>query len=419
MKSSKTLIAILITVLLIAVLILPSVFHKHKLSIALETEEPKNAIISLLIPLLKTSSAEQIMIEVKDSEYAHIDSLKNGSVDIYITDNNASYDDQLRSVAPLFPEILHILYKKENEPQSLHELLEGKKVYCGVENSLEYNLCQKLIHDFKIITDGITFLTLENKTEADVIFEFSDLVSHLELQNLNDYKFYSLDDPEALGTGTIAEAISIRNPGLTPFIIPKFTYGGFAPNPILTLKSESILICREDLDQHMVYEISRLITENKQLFYSISPLMHKGFEYDFEKTNSLFPLHAGTKNFLDRNKPTFIQRNAETIGVIVTLLIGLISGLFTYTNYNKHKKKDKIDVYYEKLDRIRHGIASASQAQIKDWIHEIRELESETIQLLVEEKLSANDSYLVFMRLVELIRRELNLKLTDLDEQQV
>ena len=82
MKSSKTLIAILITVLLIAVLILPSVFHKHTLSIALEIEEPKNAIISLLIPLLKTSSAEQIMIEVKDSEYAHIDSLKNGSVDI-------------------------------------------------------------------------------------------------------------------------------------------------------------------------------------------------------------------------------------------------------------------------------------------------------------------------------------------------
>ena len=78
-----------------------------------------------------------------------------------------------------------------------------------------------------------------------------------------------------------------------------------------------------------------------------------------------------------------------------------------------------ISLPYEKLDRIRHGLASASQAQIKDWLHEIRELESETIQLLVEEKLSANDSYLVFMQLVELIRRELNLKLTDLDEQQV
>ena len=410
---SKTALLLLTTAVIISIL-LSSCHHDHHLRIAQQTDEPNKSIINLLVPLLKTSE-ENIHIEILSNEYAHIDSLKNGSVDVYITDNNASYDEELRAVAPLFPEVLHILHKKNYQPQSLQELLEGKKIFSGLGNSQEYNLCKKLIHDFKINAAEIEFVHTNNQNEADVIFLFTDLVSATDLKNLNDYQFFSLDDPSLLGSGTIAEAISIRNPGLTPFIIPKATYADFSPFAILTLKSESILICKENLDQHMVYEISRLITENKQRFFSISPLMHKEFEYDFEKSSSVYPLHLGTKNFLDRNKPTFIQRNAETIGVIVTLMIGLISGFFTYRNYMNHKKKDKIDIYYGKLDKIRHNISSASQAQLKEWLIEIRTLESETIELLIKEKLSANDSYLVFMRLVDLTRRELKDALNELD----
>lgn len=100
-------------------------------------------------------------------------------------------------------------------------------------------------------------------------------------------------------------------------------------------------------------------------------------------------------------------------------MIGLISGFFTYRNYMNHKKKDKIDIYYGKLDKIRHNISSASQAQLKEWLIEIRTLESETIELLIKEKLSANDSYLVFMRLVDLTRRELKDALNEFDSKRI
>ena len=101
--------------------------HTHQLKIAQELEEPNNSILNTFIPLLESSTEENIKVELLDAKYAHIDSLKNGSVDLFITDNNGSYSKYINAVAPLFPEILHILHKKDYTPESLHELLEGKK----------------------------------------------------------------------------------------------------------------------------------------------------------------------------------------------------------------------------------------------------------------------------------------------------
>jgi len=397
-----------LTVLLVGSLIFLSCQHNHNLRIAKEVEEPNNSILNTLIPLLEKSSDENIKVEIVDHSYASMDSLKNGSVDLFITDNNGTYNEQLTAVAPLFPEILHILHKKNYNPQSLFELLSGKKIYAGEKGSAEYLLCKEIITDFNINNDSVEFLETRDLFKSDVIMLFTDLVSLSDIRDLKDYQFYSLDDPELLGAGTIAEAISLRNPGLSPFIIPKSTYAGFTPKAILTLMSESILICRADMDEHIVYEISRLITEKKQLFYNISPMIQLGYKQDFENTSAVYPLHKGTINFLDRNKPSFLHRHAELLGVILSLFIAVISGTYTLRNYRNIRKKDNIDIYYAKLEEIRIQIPdSNNRQQIINWQNEIRGLESETINLLINEKLNANESYIVYMNMMKQIKKEL------------
>jgi len=400
--------SIKIFLLLIWSLFFVSCQHNHSIRVAQEIDEPKHSILNTLVPLLESSPNEHMKIDILDHNYADIDSLKNGAIDFFITDNNGSYNKNLSAVAPLFPEILHILHKKDYDPKSLKELFEGKKVYAGKIGSSEYKLCQKLISDFGLNAKTIKFSPMLDIFKSDVIILFTDLVKMEEIRDLKDYKFYSLDDPDHHGNGTIADAISIRNPGLTPFIIPKSTYANYNPEATLTLMSESILICRTDMDEHIVYEVLKLIKENKQLFYNISPLMHLGFSNDFEKTSAVYPLHRGTINYLGRSKPSFLERHSNLLSIIVSLLLAMISGVFTWRNYNNHRKKDNIDVYYQKLENIRQQIPRAIKVEeIEGWEEEIRSLESETINMVIEEKLNANESYIVYMNMISVIREEL------------
>lgn len=386
--------------------------HDHEITIAEEIENPNHAILETLIPLLENSTEENIKVEIVDHKHSSIEALKEGTIDLYITDNNETYNEDLTAVAPLFPEVLHILHKKNYTPSTLPELLEGKRIHAGEIGSIEYSLCKSLIVHYGINDDNIEFLSADDLFESDVIMMFTDLVTVSGLRDLEAYDFYSLDDPALLGSGTIAEAISIRHPGLTPFIIPKSTYGNFTPKAILTLMNESVLICRKNMDEHIAYEILRTIKENKQLFYNISPLMHLGFNDDFENSSPVYPLHSGTINYLNRDKPTFLQRHSDFLGAVITSILALLSGIFTYRNYRNNKKKDNIDVYYKKLEDIRQQIPHTTDKSImKKWQDDIHALESETINLVINERLNANESYIVFMNMVVALKKELALKL--------
>jgi len=85
-----------------------------------------------------------------------------------------------------------------------------------------------------------------------------------------------------------------------------------------------------------------------------------------------------------------------------------MSGIFTLYNYRQLRKKDIIDTYYQQLIDIRNQMDSyISQEQIVERINYIKLLQNETMDLVIREKLSANESYLVYMKLAEMVSREL------------
>ena len=136
--------------------------------------------------------------------------------------------------------------------------------------------------------------------------------------------------------------------------------------------------------------------------------MKLGFKDDFVNTSAVYPLHTGTINYLNRNKPSFLNRHSDLMGAIVTLILAIVSGILTLRNYRKARKKDNIDVYYKKLEEIRQQIPSTTNSShIKNWQNEIRSLESETVNLIIDEKLGANESYIVYMNMVSLVKKEL------------
>ncbi len=372
-----------------------------------DINDPKNQITLTIAELFNRELGDSLVVKRGDGSLASLDSLMKGQSHFTIVDNYIPFKDEVRAIIPLYPQILHVLHRKNYNPQGFAELLEGKKVYADAQGSGTYMFVLNLIRDFQVDLNKITFVPVEQLFSADVIFSFTDLISPDELADLSDFQFYSFDLHERLGRGSIAEAICTRYPQFRTYILPQNVYGNFTPEPVLTVSVDALLICRKELDNDLVYDVARLVHQNKQAFVSISPLLYGGISDDFDVQTLNFTLHPGARNYIERSAPTIFERYAELSGVIITIIIALVSGLFTFAKYREAKKKNKIDIYYKRLMFLRSKISNLDTTEEVDkLLSSVKSMQDETTDLVVKEKLAADESFLIFLNLSRIITEE-------------
>lgn len=316
---------------------------------------------------------------------------------------------------PLYPQILHILHKRDRHPNSLRELMLSGKIFAGVPGSGTNNFIGHLIDDMGLQRDQLEFVGIFDLFNADVIFSFTDLLTLNELRDLSDFQLFSIDAVENLGKGSFAEGICIRYPQFDPYVIPREVYGTFTEHPVLTIKVDAVLICRSNLSDDLVYNVLQIISENREDLQRINPLLyHITTDYDVRELN--FKLHPGARNYLNRYEPSFIEKHAEVLSIILTVALAIASGLYTILRWQKGRKKNKIDVYYQELIAIRGMIPdSASIAQIEQLEQSLINVQEETIQLVVKEKLLADESFSIFLNLSRIVMDEIRRRMAVLE----
>ena len=373
-------------------------------------EDPQNQIAVTISSVLSKHLTDSIKVISGVGSLANLDSLELGKADFGIVDNYSRFSDKVATVVPLYPQLLHILHRKEKSPHSLHELFSMGKIFAGIEGSGTRRFVEELMQDIGINKAECTFVDVYDFFDADVIFAFTDLLTQEELRDLKGYHLYSIDEVDNLGKGSLAEGICTRHPQFEPFIIAQDLYGSFTEQPILTIKVDAILVCRADLDPAFVYRTIQTLSEHNQDLKNINPLLYQ-FSSDFDPRKLSFVLHPGTREYLDRHEPSFFERYAELIGVLVTILVALASTLYTIAQWQLRKKKNKIDVYYKKLVSIR---KRAQVAESYESIHglkiELQGTQEETIDLVTQEKLLADDSFAIFLNLSKIVNDEIEKK---------
>ncbi len=372
-------------------------------------EDPQNEIAITIASVLNRHLQDSVKVISGIGSQANLDSLESGNADFGIVDNYSRFSDQVALVLPLYPQLLHILYRKEKKPQSLHELFRLGKIFAGIEGSGTRRFVEEWMTDMGIDKSATEFVDVYDFFEADVIFTFTDLLTREELRDLQGYHLYSIDQVERLGKGSLAEGICTRHPQFEPFVISKDLYGEFTEHPILTIRVEALLVCRTDLDPALVYRINQTLANHNQDIKNINPLLYQ-LNSDFDPRRFSFATHPGTRQYLERNAPTLFERYAELLGVMITLLVALASTLYSVAKWQKQRKKNKIDVYYQKLIVIRKKTQAAKFNDLLAIKTELHDIQEETIDLVTREKLLADESFLIFLNLSKIINDEIEQK---------
>lgn len=344
-------------------------------------------------------SGLKIRLVKKPDDLSPLEALEAGFGDIAFESNDQPFRTSIATILPLYPTVLHIVVREERISDDITAMLDGARVFAGPRGSASRQLHEKFVAGLSLPPESQTYLDSPRGTDPDILIIYT-AVSPERIANLPGYRLISFGTPDEIGKGSSLDRMTLMNPRMLPFIIPIHTYGPATPEPIVTVAVDQLLVARSDLEPTVAYDLAR---EIQRLWPALSgefPSVFRRFDTEIDDGLFAFPLHPGARFFLNRDEPTLIERYSGVAEVVATLMVALISGGFAAMNIYRIRRKNRIDEFYSSVIGLRSSLGQNVGVDEKESaISEIRALQDRAFDMLVHEKLAADESFRIFITL--------------------
>lgn len=387
--------------------------RNYKLRMLVAQED--QIVMTQIAEEINTHSRFEIEVTAKDSltEVQAISELLGDEYDITTVDNTIDYHaskKNLRTVIPFFHEVLVVISRFELEQGEIDSLIKSGDYMVLTKEVDELEFFRRLIPNFT--GDSNINYRLEphfdlktDLAENDLLMFFSALENYELGQFLfrEDAYIYSMDHQDTFGEGSFIEGFCQAYKKTTPYIISRYAFGTTLVDPIYTLAVHELLMATTQTENKVIYDLIETIHQ-----HHVVPIFESSNSYTFEVNhqdiNLSFPFHDGTVNYVNRDKPTFIERYSEFMGFILSVFIVIFGlGASIKANVNQ-RKKDRMDEYYDELLRIKEDLKAYSTTELRSKLTEMQKI---VFDLLIREKLSANNEFVIFMMLWDELHQEL------------
>ncbi len=378
--------------------------QSKKLKLAISIEGAATEKVGLELARYLNSIGWEIEVVKGKQVYGSksIDAILEGEIDLSFMQNDQAHireANDIRTILPLYPNISYIFYRNYLNPVDLNDLLINNSVLVSEDDEIFY---KKLFNYYGVNLDSVDlnlieigssvqqFLDRINAGKDEVVCVFAAIHNpHVKKMIDNNWDIFSLGDITYSNRGSSVEGFCMNYPRSEPFIVPRNFFGQKPIFPIYTIAMDELLIVHEEADETLIYDLVKDIYEGKH-FLSQSHLLFTHITEDFERDALNFPLHQGTIAFLERDQPSFFERYAEAFGVVFSILVVAFGG---FTSLKKIRK-ERIDKYYKRVMSCQN-------------IQDLENLSNEAVNQLQNEKLTADESFTIFLNLVEKRRREI------------
>lgn len=381
---------------------------EREVTLAFSTELPAPSIAEAVRTHLADDGFDIVLAEGTNPQDI-VESIQNRSMDLGVLEEPDHPIPGIVTIAPLYPSVLHVLYKAASKPQDLAELIRGTNVYAGPSGGAADRLIRQLASDANLADNEFELLDNPWTIDPDVYFIFGGLLSNESVLQLSGYRLFSFADETDVAGGSVADAIVLKHHHLKTFLLPKGTYQSISDGPITTLSIRTVMIAHEDFSADSAFSIASNLFNNAQEYSLDYPLVMRELNTRFNPIELMLPLHTGSRRFINRDEPGLIERYVDIIALLFTLAIAIGSGIYTLYRRHLQVKKDRLDRYYTQLLQVRsEANANSEVAQIRDSKLKAVSVQEEVLNLLIEERVSADASLVAFLSLSNQIINELD-----------
>ena len=363
-------------------------------------------IAAELVDVFEEHSDHSItLVPIPDMAEAPLDAVESGYADLALASNAQRFREDVTAVMPLYPTVLHILYRRGRDTNDFRSLIQGANVYAGPVGSSSRQLMTAVLEDMDMAEADVSFV-VDAAELPDVIVLYmaispERIETRLEMLGAEgEYQLLSFGAPHEIGTGSVIDRAVLLDPRLSPFVIPVGTYGDVTPEAVVTLAVDKLLVANPELPDAAVYDLINEIRRLQPGLASSHPLLFDHLSDEFDAADSTFVLHPGAQAFTERDAPDIYERYSGVAEVVVTLLIGLVSGFYAVVQIYHRRRKNRIDRFYTEVIALRDSISSDNtDAERAVIAAEVRQLQNKAFEMLIDEKLAADESFRIFITL--------------------
>ena len=352
---------------------------------------------AVLQPILEQNSDLQIIDDGMDSNLSAVQALASGEADLALVENSSPFEPGIRTVLPAYKSVLHILLRDGLELESPEQPLRGMNIYVSNDSPAGKAFIEMAATRQKLKAGDLQIVTELVPGQTDIIIYFGPINPRNPRWYIEGYRLLSLDFQNIEGAMS-SKAIAYMLPHVEPEIIPAQTYDlPGNESDIHTLAVDTLLATRKDVSENTIYHLTRTLLQQKPRFAAVAPEIFSAVREDFDQYTLSFPIHSGARRYLARDEPSTLERYAETINMVVYLFFVLLTGGFGLARLHSQRKKDRIDKFYSKVMAIRMRAMNEPHAGL---LFELQQLELEAFDSLISEKLSADESFRIFVELL-------------------
>lgn len=340
-----------------------------------ETQKTYTLQLATGSPIGEYYDFAQAIAQVTETHYPHIDievlespgstqnmdDVQNKVVDMALVQSDTFVQPEVRAIAQLYPEMFHLIARTSAQIDTMADL-EGKRIALMPEGSGSYSLFWPLSEHYGLTSADFSAqpLPVSDATQALLAGEVDALFRIIGVGNETVAEVLQTGDFELVPIDQIA-ALKLAQPYLRSTQIPKGTYDGKTPIPntdIATVSVSALLISHADIDTEVVKAITRVLYEYRNELININPRT-ANIQPPDSVLNLGFPVHEGTKAYHSQNEPSFLVRYAEAIGLILSLIILLASGIWQLRQWLIGRQKNRADYYnleiLELIEQVDHA----------------------------------------------------------------
>jgi TRAP transporter TAXI family solute receptor len=316
---------------------------------------------NIQIDVIETAGSENNMALLRDSK-AHL----------ALVQSDTPVEPPVRAVALLFPEMFHLIARTDADIASVADL-QGKRIALMPEGSGSYALFWPLSEHYSLTPDKVTTLPMQPSDAHDALLQgdVDALFRVITLGNPAVKELLLANSVQLLPIDQI-DALRLSLPYLDARMIPKGTYDGGRPIPaedLPVVAVNALLVAHQDIDPEVVKELTRTLYEHRNELVNLYPKAAM-IRLDTSGEDLGLPLHEGARDFYTQDEPEFIVEYAEPIGLLFSVGVLAISGLWQFRMWWLGKQKNRADTYnLEILDLI----DQIQQARSLKELHTLRQ----------------------------------------------
>ncbi len=347
----------------------------------------------------------------------NVERLERGECDLAFVQNDTQGAPSARALAVLYEEVLHLLVDPALPLTGVEELA-GRSVSLGPAGSGTEALALSVLECFALRPDEIRARSMspeeslaalaDPNQDLDAAFLLSALPSEAVIQacDAGHARLVSLGRADLPAGSGVVDAIATAHPFYRAARIPVRMYGEHPRQPLATISVTALLAAPEGLEADLAQDVTELLFARRADLARSHPVALR-FRERHSPDEVQLPFHAGALAHYLRDDPPLVVAYAEVIGLVVSFAAALFSLLFAWAARMRQRDKDRIDEYYKKLESVAARI-QAESVPLLDLRAELYSIRHEAFERLINEKVQANESFLIFQNYLRALLDEID-----------